>query len=385
MTPSPDPNPRPRLLIVDDDELNLMILQEILSEGYELTTAVNGVQAVEAVRSGGHRLVLMDIMMPELNGYEACRQIKALPGGERVHVVLVSAKASTPERVKGYEAGADDYLVKPFDPDELLAKVRVQWRLIEALADLDEARAALAADNTQLVARVDEQSRELLDARDLVVFALANLADSRDPETGAHLDRIRRFCRVLAGYLAAQGPYTAVIDAAFAEKIWQASPLHDIGKVGIPDAVLLKPGRLSDREFGLMKQHSEIGARALRNVAGHGRGGDFLGMAVEIAQSHHERWDGTGYPAGLAGEEIPLSARITAVADVFDALTSVRVYKDAFSLEVARSMILEERGTHFDPAVVDAFEACFDAFVEARAEATGGGGPAEGTPQRLAA
>ena len=364
----------PPILIVDDNEMNLLILEEILGDDYALRRAGNGVEAVASVAEHGHRLVFLDIMMPEMDGYEACRRIKALPAGDRTHVILVSAKASAAERLAGYAAGADDYVVKPFEPEELLAKARVQWRLIVALSQLDAARAELAADNDQLVARVDSQSRELLDARDLTVFALANLADSRDPETGAHLDRIRRYCRLLAMHLAAEGPHAARIDDVFIERIYQASPLHDIGKVGIPDAVLLKPGRLSDHEFELMKRHSTIGAAALRNVAGRGRGGDFLDMAIEIAESHHERWDGTGYPHQIAGEAIPLCARIAAVADVFDALTSVRVYKDAFSLEVARAMILADRGTHFDPAVVDAFEACFPALIAARDRACSSGG-----------
>ena len=351
------------ILIVDDDELNLAILEEALADHYTLIQARDGVRAVEVYEAERPALVLMDIMMPRMDGYEATRRIRLLEGGSDVSIVLVSAKASTGERVKGYEAGADDYIVKPFDDEELLAKVSVHMRLREALSDLADARARLADDNILLSETVTAQSLELVDSRDLVVFALANLADSRDPETGAHLERIREYCRILAEHMAKHGPYTADIDVAFIDQIYQASPLHDIGKVGIPDAILLKPGRLSEREFELMKQHSLIGARALQEVAGHGGRGGFLAMATDIARDHHERWDGSGYPHGLSGDAIPLAARIAAVADVFDALTSVRVYKAAFTMEVARTMIENDAGTHFDPAVVRAFTACFDRFV----------------------
>ena len=353
------------ILIVDDEALNVSILEEILEERFPLLVARNGREAVELAAAHRPWLVLMDIMMPELNGYDACRQIKAFD--EPVpQVVLVSAKASTSERVAGYDAGADDYIIKPFDDDELIAKIRVQLRLRAALHDLAEARQQLTNDNQQLTQTVGKQQQELIDTRDLIVFALANLADSRDPETGEHLERMREYCRIIADHLSRQGGYASLIDQSFIDHLYQASPLHDIGKVGIPDAILLKPGRLTDREFALMKNHSEIGAKALQGVACHAAAGGFLDMAIDIARHHHERWDGSGYPDKLIGEAIPLSARIVAVADVFDALTSVRVYKSAFTAEVARSMIIDDSGKHFDPVVIEAFEACFDELCEVR-------------------
>ncbi len=263
------------ILIVDDDPINIAILEEILEDRFPLLIAKDGREACELAEQRRPWLVLMDIMMPVMDGYDACRVIKAM-SEPTPQVILISAKASTGERVAGYEAGADDYLIKPFDEDELVAKVRVQLRLSRAVFELGEARRLLEADNDKLTETVCQQSREITDTRDLIVFALANLADSRDPETGEHLERIREYCKVLAEYLSEHGPYTPRIDRQFVEHIYQASPLHDIGKVGIPDVVLLKPGRLTDREFEMMKRHSAIGAHALSNVATHGGAGTFL-------------------------------------------------------------------------------------------------------------
>jgi putative two-component system response regulator len=211
---------------------------------------------------------------------------------------------------------------------------------------------------------VADRAQDIVDTRDVAVFALAQLAESRDPETGQHLERIRAYCRILAEQLRKEGPYTSLIDEQFVEDIYRSSPLHDIGKVGIPDAILLKPDRLSEREFAILKRHTVIGAGALERAAAHSGCGGFLRMAADIARYHHERFDGTGYPAGLRGFEIPLAARIVALADVYDALTSVRVYKSAYDPEVAQLMIEQQSGKHFDPAVVEAFQARAGEFME---------------------
>lgn len=355
---------QPTILVVDDDALNLSIMEESLGHKYHLVMAENGAEALERVVEQDIDLVLLDIMMPQMDGYEACRRIKAMPIGPTTQVILVSAKASTAERVKGYDVGADDYLTKPFEEEELHAKVQVHIRLRRALVQLERARARTAKDNVRLEGIVQKQTHELMDARDLLVFALAKLADSRDPETGAHLERIRAYSHILADELAKNGPYTNLVDQQFINDIFLSSPLHDIGKVGVPDVILLKPGRLSDAEFEIMKRHCSIGARALEDVAQRAKSGRFLKMAIEIARHHHERFDGSGYPAGIAGQAIPLGARIVAVADVFDALTSVRVYKDAFSRDVAFAMIQQETGRHFDPAIVDAFNRRSNDIVE---------------------
>lgn len=357
-----------RILIVDDNKNNVMILQEVLYDEYELETAESGEECLEKLKQFGPDIVLLDIMMPGIDGYETCHQIKSLPYGELTQVILLSSKSSRESRLKGYGAGADDYITKPFDHDELLAKLKVQFRLRETLMELAATRAKLAIHNNQLENLVHQRTIEVVESRDITVFALAKLAESRDPETGEHLERMRIYSQILATQLGKEGPYTHEIDEAFLENIYRSSPLHDIGKVGIPDVILLKPGRLSASEFKIMQRHTTIGENALNLAAGHSLSGGFLAMAADIAKSHHERFDGSGYPNGIAGQDIPLSSRIVAVADVYDALTSIRVYKEAFDPQIAQSMILEEEGKHFDPAIVEAFQACWDEFLNVRKE-----------------
>jgi putative two-component system response regulator len=354
-----------RILVVDDCEMNVEILQELLCDKYEVETAINGEECLEKLQGFSPDLILLDIMMPGANGYEICEKIKSGPYGPFTQVVLVSGKAAAEERLQGYEAGADDYVIKPFDHDELLAKVWVQFRLRDTMAQLWEANAKIQEFNTELEGLIKERTEEVVATRDLAIFALAKLAESRDPETGEHLDRIRVYSRILAEHLGSEGPYTNQIDEKFIDNIYRSSPLHDIGKVGIPDAVLLKPGRLTKDEFEIMKQHSEIGSQALVEVVSASTCGGFLDMAINIARHHHERFDGSGYPDKLAGLDIPLSARIVALADVYDALTSPRVYKSAYDPDVARNIIEEEEQGHFDPAVLEAFRLNYDRFIAA--------------------
>jgi len=367
---------RKRILIVDDDQLNREILHEILGEEYELATAATGEEGLSRMKDFDPDLVLLDIMMPGIDGYEVCRKIKSTPQGELTLVALVSGRASTKERLGGYKVGADDYIVKPFDHNELVARVNILFRLRGALTELAGANAEIQAYSAKLERLVQERTAEIVETRDVTVFALAKLAESRDPETGEHLERMRSYSQILAEELAETGPYTGKIDETFLTDLHMSSPLHDVGKVGIPDVILLKPGRLSATEFEIMQRHTLIGADALREAAGHTKSGGFLNMAAEIAGAHHERFDGSGYPKALSGTDVPLAARIVALADVYDALTSVRVYKSAFGPEVARSMIEDEAGKHFDPAIVDAFRERFGDFLEIRKRC----GVAEGEP-----
>ncbi len=360
---------RGRILIVDDNPTNVDILRRILTKDYELATAANGDECLAKLPAFKAQLVLLDIMMPGIDGYEVCRRIKQSAVGQFVQVILVSGKGSAAERVRGYEAQADDYLVKPFDHEELRSKVRVQFRLCEAQRQLTAARDQLALYANELEALVSLRTKQLTDTEDMAVFVLAQVADSRDPETGGHLWRMRRYAQMIAEELAAGGPYAARVDRRFLEDLYRASPLHDIGKVALRDAVLQKPGRLTPEEFAEMKKHVLVGGQTFEMARDQVGPGTFMDMAAEIARYHHEKFDGSGYCAGLRGEEIPLSARIVALADVYDALTSRRVYKPAYSPQSARAIVVGESGRHFDPVIVAAFLARFEDFQESEASA----------------
>ena len=354
-----------KILIVDDQPVNIEIFQELLEDKYELLAVNSGEQCLESIKQFAPDVIILDIMMPGIDGYQTCQRIKSDPLYGQIQVMLVSAKASMESRLRGYEAGADDYLSRPFNHEEFLAKVEVQIRLREALTKLESMQSQLSEHNTQLESVVHQRTEEIVETRDLVVFSLAKLAESRDPETSLHLDNIRQYSQILAEHYF-RGGISDEVDEVFVRNLYRSSPLHDIGKVGIPDAILLKPDRLSTSEFEILKQHTIIGYEALNSVVRHGHSGGFLEMGAEVARSHHERFDGSGYPDGLAEYEIPLSARIVALADVFDALTSIRVYKTAIEPEVAKAMIENEQGRHFDPDVVDAFRSGWQEFLHVR-------------------
>ncbi|NMC21712.1 MAG: response regulator [Thermogutta sp.] len=351
--------PKGSIMVVDDCEINRDILMELLSGDFEVTAFAGGEECLQHLVAVAPDIVLLDIMMPGIDGYETCRRIKKSPIGEFTQVVLVSGKGSSAERLAGYEAGADDYIVKPFSHDELLAKIRVLLHLRHLMEKLWDANARIQEFNEKLEKLVADRTQEVLETQDITITALARLADSRDPETGDHITRMRHYSRILAAEITAVLP-RAGLGSKFADEIYRAAPLHDIGKVGIPDSILLKPGKLTVQEFEVMKRHTIIGYETLREAAGGKLEGCFLNTAAEIARHHHERWDGRGYPDGLKGEAIPLSARIVAVADVFDALTSKRVYKDAIPPEDAARFIEREAGRHFDPLAVEAFRRCWD-------------------------
>jgi len=324
-----------RILIVDDDAVTLELVRTILADAdHELVTARDGREALDIIERGDIRLVVSDWEMPRMTGVELCAAVRRIDVAGYVYFILLTGHEEPDAVITGLNAGADDFIKKPFSPAELIVRVRAGERILA------------------------------LETRDLALFALAKLAESRDPETGAHLERVRAYSRLLADHLSQNDKYRDVVDGAFVRLIYLTSPLHDIGKVGIPDTVLLKPGRLSDREFEIMKNHTTMGAQTLGAALRMYPGAKFLEMARDIAASHHERWDGSGYPEKLVGENIPLVGRIVALADVYDALTSKRVYKGAFSHEVARSIIINDSGTHFDPDIVDAFAANEEAFVE---------------------
>lgn len=315
-----------KVMIVDDDPIALEILANFLSEsGYTVELAMNGKEALEKMRHYAPRIVISDVNMPEMNGVELCRAIRNKQSIQYTYLILLTSDSDTNSLLLGLNAGADDYLSKPFRHEELRLRLEGGRRLLT------------------------------LEGRDMMIFSLAKLAESRDQDTGTHLERIREYSKVLATELMSWPKFENVVDAQFVELIYLTSPLHDVGKVGIPDNVLLKPGKLTPEEFEVMKRHTLIGGETLGASAQAHPEASFLKMAMDIALKHHERWDGTGYPFQLQGEDIPLSARIVAVADVYDALTTKRVYKPAFTHETAAEIIYKSRGSHFDPDLVDAF------------------------------
>jgi putative two-component system response regulator len=315
-----------RVLIVDDDEIALELLSAtIANAGYEVSTARDGREALETLRTGVFRLVISDWEMPNMNGIELCRKIRERPSANYVYIILVTSREGAQSVVEGLDAGADDFISKPFHPAELALRVRSGMRMLS------------------------------MESCDVTIFTLAKLAESRSAETGAHLERMREYCRVLAERLASHPKFRDQIDADYINLIYRTSPLHDIGKVGIPDSVLLKAGPLTDAEFQTMKVHVRLGAETLEAAAEVQPDAEFLRMAREIVWTHHERYDGSGYPQGLIAEQIPLCGRIVALADVYDALTARRVYQNTLVHDLAKSIIVQSRGIHFDPDVVDAF------------------------------
>lgn len=294
--------------------------------------------------------------MPQMDGYEVCRALKKDPRTAEIPVIFLTGSTDTNDEVHGFEAGAVDYITKPISPPVLLARVKTHLMLTEA-------RHLLKEQNQLLESRVEERTRELGMLQEATIVALASLAETRDNETANHVRRTQNYVRLLAQELRKDPDYASVITDSWLDSLYRSSALHDIGKVGIPDRILLKPGKLTPEEFEIMKTHSRLGSDAIAAAERHlGTESSFLAMAGEIALSHHEKWDGSGYPLGLAGEAIPLVARLMALADVYDALISKRVYKAAFSHEKAVSIIREGRGSHFDPRVVDAFEKVLDRF-----------------------
>lgn len=307
---------RPRLLLVDDEPANLQVLRHVLQEEYRLLFATDGVRALDIVRRQRPDLVLLDVMMPAMDGYAVCEAIKADPAIAEIPVIFVSALGEAGHEARGFEAGAVDYITKPVSAPVVRARVRTHLSLARA--------------------------EELRATRLQIVQRLGRAAEYKDNETGMHVIRMSHYAQLLARAVG--------MGEAWAEDLLHAAPMHDVGKIGIPDAVLLKPGKLDAAEWAVMRRHPQIGAEIIGEHAG-----GVLCMARQIALTHHEKWDGSGYPEGLAGEAIPLAARIVAIADVFDALTTRRPYKEAWSMETAFCHLRSEAGRHFDPALVEPF------------------------------
>ena len=336
------------IMIVDDTEINIDILVEALQDDYDLIIAINGVEAMELLEEQKPDLILLDIMMPEMDGYTVLEAIKKNPNLKHIPGILLSAITDSDSKTKGFFLGAVDYVTKPFEMVEVKARVRTQLKF-------EEARLVLENQNLYLEEKVKERTKLLERTNSAAIYCLAAVAETRDPETGEHIKRTQAYIRELALELRGKDEYKEVLTNDYIELLYQSAPLHDIGKVGVRDSILLKPGRLTEEEFEEMKKHTIYGGESLMVGIKELGEDSFLTLAKEIALTHHERWDGTGYPRGLSQTEIPISGRLMALSDVYDALISKRVYKNALPHDEARNIILEGRGTHFDPDIVDAF------------------------------
>lgn len=345
-----------KILIVDDSPDNINLLTSSLDETYIISVAVNGADAMNLLLKGTQPdLILLDIVMPGMDGFEVCRLIKENPQTETIPIIFLTASTDINQKTKGFELGAVDYITKPFDIREVIA--RVENHLI-----IKYARDVLKDQNQALENLVKKRMEQVLDTQSVTIRMAASLAETRDNETGLHLIRTQNYVEVLANAMSVLPLFSSQLTRRNIDLIVNSAPLHDVGKIGVPDNILLKPGNLDHEEFEEMKKHTIYGFECLCKAEDQIIGESFLRYAREIAYSHHEKWDGTGYPQGLKGESIPLSGRIMAIADVYDALITERVYKSRFSHTKAVSIIKEGKGTHFDPVITDCFLSIHNSF-----------------------
>ncbi|GKT19127.1 two-component system response regulator [Acidovorax sp. SUPP2522] len=345
------------VLVVDDTPDNLTLMGTLLRDHYHVKVANQGEKALRIAQSAPPPdLILLDIMMPGIDGYEVCRQLKAHPQSRDIPIIFLTARSTSDDERTGLAAGAVDYITKPISPPILLARVHTHLAL-KATADF------LRDKSAYLEREVAMRTLEVQAIQDVTIMAMTSLAETRDNETGNHIRRTQLYVKALAEHLRTHPRFEQALTERMIELLYKSAPLHDIGKIGIPDRILLKPGKLTVEEFEVMKTHTTLGRNAIEDAERRlGMRVAFLSVSKEIAYSHQEKWDGTGYPEGLAGDAIPVSARLMAVADVYDALISKRIYKPAYSHEQACATIVRGRGAHFDPDMVDAFVELADDF-----------------------
>ncbi|MBT4289154.1 MAG: two-component system response regulator [Deltaproteobacteria bacterium] len=342
------------ILVVDDTEANIDILVDALSPDYEVSVAMDGQSALDDVKENIPDLILLDIMMPGMDGYEVCRQLKENPETHHIPIVFLTAMTGDEDEAKGLGLGAIDYITKPFNQE--LVKSRIKNHLeLKLLQD-------------HLEKQVRLRTKQLEQTQEATIITLATLAEYRDPETGGHIKRTQNYVQLLAKSLQTHDNFKSFLTDDFIELLYKSAPLHDIGKVGVPDHILLKPGKLTDEEFVEMKKHTIYGRNSIAAAEKMLGDDSFLKIAKEIAEFHQEKWDGSGYPHSLKGEDIPISARLMAIADVYDALISKRVYKPPFTHTKAVNIIKEGSGSHFDPIMVATFEKITEQFRNAALE-----------------
>ncbi|WKY45755.1 response regulator [Eubacteriaceae bacterium ES2] len=343
------------VLIVDDTEINIDILVEALGDDYDLSVALDGETALEIISEEMPDLILLDIMMPGMSGYEVCHLLKNNHQTKDIPIIFLTAMTDIDSKKKAFEAGAVDYITKPFEIIEVRARTQTHLMLTLIQQDLD-------MKNKNLEKLVEIRTKELCMTQDITIEALAALAEYRDPDTGGHINRTKNYVRILGRALHNTQKYHGLLTEKLIEELYKSAPLHDIGKIGIRDEILLKPGKLTEEEFTIMKNHTLIGFNAIQVASNRLGGNSFLKSAMEFSKYHHERWDGMGYPDKLSGEDIPLPGRIMAVADVYDALISKRCYKQPFAHREAVGLINEGKGSQFDPDIVDVFMKEQEAF-----------------------
>lgn len=351
---------KPAILIVDDAPDNLSLMSGLLKDRYRVKIANNGQRALQVALTGAPPdIILLDIIMPVMDGYETCRNLKINPKTRDIPIIFLTAKSEIEDELKGFELGAVDYIVKPISPPVLLARVQTHLQL-------KQLRDSLQDQNKMLEAEVRRRTQEIVAAQEVTILAMASLGETRDNDTGNHIRRTQFYVKALAEKLRHHPRFSYFLDDDnIIDLIGKSSQLHDIGKVGILDNILLKPGRFTQEEYEIMKTHCKLGRDSI--IVAERRLGvkmPYLSFAKEIAYSHQEKWDGTGYPEGLSGDDIPVSGRLMAIADVYDALICERTYKEGMTHEEAFKIIVEGKGSHFDPDVVDAFIEIADEFIQ---------------------
>jgi len=348
---------RPTILVIDDTADNLTLMSELLTDRYSVKLANSGEKALRFLEGAlKPDLIFLDIMMPGVSGYDVIEVLKSRPATKDIPVIFLTAMTSVEDEKRGLEMGAADYVTKPVSPPIVLARIKTQL-------ENSAAKNFLRDQNAFLEDEVTKRTHELNTIQDVTILAMASLAETRDSDTGYHLRRTQSYVKALAEKLRTHPRFSKFLTPRTIDLLYKSAPMHDIGKVGIPDSILLKPGRLDPSEFEIMKTHTTLGRDAIEHAEKQlGMKVEFLTIAKEIAYSHQEKWDGSGYPTGARGDDIPISARLMALADVYDALISRRVYKDGMTHEQAATIIKAGRGSHFDPDIVDAFLEIQDEF-----------------------
>ena len=343
------------ILVVDDNHTNLIMAQEILGEKYKVATVNSGEMVEKCLSKISPDLILLDINMPGMNGFDVMKMIKNHHEWKRIPVIFLTADVSPASEVKCFELGASDYIRKPLEPKIMLSRIEKTLELMEYRKNLEEAVKEQAGRITKETEKIVQMQQKVMRIQQEVIESMANLIENRDDSTGEHVKRTGAYVRLIAEGLIERNIYTDILTEGYVDNLCKAAPMHDIGKITVPDSILKKPAKLTNEEFEKIKVHAANGKEIIRRVMGNIEKEDYIEVAGLVAKYHHEKWDGTGYPEGLAGTDIPLCARIMAIADVFDALVSDRCYKKAIPVEEAFNIIEESRGTHFEGILVDVF------------------------------